>query len=154
MDSMSTEDPPHSNEEWFNQESSMILNEQLEHGKHQSENGKENDTTSDSPKDETNKNEIARSMNADRLSEENVDHKHEMNKDSEVISKGDFSPDELESGSGQVNELVPSGCEMTSPEFNDDQDVEIINAFKQGNLVIVYVVCVVQFHFVMSSHIH
>ena len=30
MDSTPTDEPPHSNEEWFNQESSMILSEQIE----------------------------------------------------------------------------------------------------------------------------
>ena len=132
MDSATSEDPPHSNEEWFNQESSMILSEQLLQVKHQSENMKDDNTKSDNTNDETDELEITPSMNTEPPNGETIDHKVETNKDSEVIPTVDFSPDELETGAGHVRELVPSGCEMTSPEFHDDQDVEIINAFKQG----------------------
>ena len=128
MDSTPTDEPPHSNEEWFNQESSMILSEQIEQVKLQMKNMEVQDTS----KEEIKETEILPSTNTEPSNEDNAKDTNNTNNESEVITTVDFSPDELESRTIQVN---PSGCEMTSPDFNDDQDVEIINAFKEGKLV-------------------
>ena len=128
MESTPTDEPPNSNEEWFNQESSMILSEQIEQVKHQMENMEVQDTS----KEEIKATEILPSTNTGPSNEDNAKDTNNTNNESEVITTVDFSPDELENRTIQVN---PSGCEMTSPDFNDDQDVEIINAFKEGKLV-------------------
>ena len=128
MDSSPTDEPPHSNEEWFNQESSMILSEQIEQVKLQMKSMEVQDT----PNEEIKENETLPSTNTEPSNEDNAKDTNNTNNESEVITTVDFSPDELESRTIQVN---PSGCEMTSPDFNDDQDVEIINAFKEGKLV-------------------
>ena len=128
MESTPTDEPPHSNEEWFNQESSMILSEQIEQVKLQMTNME----VQDSSKEEIEETKLLPSTNTEPSNEDNAKDTNNTNNESEVITTADFSPDELESRTVQVN---PSGCDMTSPDFNDDQDVEIINAFKQGKLV-------------------
>ena len=128
MDVSPTDEPPHSNEEWFNQESSMILSEQIEQVKLQMKSMEVKDIS----KEEIKENEALPSTNTEPSNEDNAKDTNNTNNESEVITTVDFSPDELETRTIQVN---PSGCEMTSPDFNDDQDVEIINAFKEGKLV-------------------
>ena len=128
MDSTSTDEPPHSNGEWFNQESSMILSEQIEQVKLQMTKME----VQDSLKEEIQETKLLPSTNTEPSNEDNAKDTNNTNNESEWITTVDFSPDELESRTIQVN---PSGCDMTSPDFNDDQDVEIINAFKQGKLV-------------------
>ena len=134
MESNTTDDPPSSNEAWFNQESSMILHEKSEdikRGSAVTSNGKgvkgdQEVTDVDNPSAE----------NPQVLMDVNNEATEEKGKDSQILSKNDISPDELNVG----NEFVPTGCEVNSPEFNDDQDVEIINAFKQGILFIQYII--------------
>ena len=136
MESTPTEEPPNSNEEWFNQESSMILSEQLEKVNNQSKIVKVQEGKNDNQNEEQEKTEMLPSTNIEPSDEDNAKDTNNIDNESQVKSKIDFSPDELECESDKMNENVPSGCEMTSPDFNDDQDVEIINAFKQGSQLI------------------
>ena len=138
MESTQIEEPPNSNEEWFNQESSMILNEQLEKANNHSKIVKVKEVVNDNQNDEQENTEMLPSTNIEPSDEDNAKDTNNIDKESQVKSKIDFSPDELECESDKMNEQVPSGCEMTSPDFNDDQDVEIINAFKQGNHLIYF----------------
>ena len=130
MESNTTDDPPSSNEAWFNQESSMILHEKAEVIKRGST-VTSNDNGTKANQEVANV-ENASAKNSQNIMEVNNEATEEKDKDSQIHSKNDISPDELNVG----NEFVPTGCEVNSPEFNDDQDVEIINAFKQGILAI------------------
>ena len=47
----------------------------------------------------------------------------------EIGANLDISPDELDG----ANELLSAGNDINNPEYIDDQDAEIANAFKQGN---------------------
>ena len=68
MDSSPTDEPPHSNEEWFNQESSMILSEQIEQVTRQMKNMEEPDTS----KEEIKETEILPSTNTEPSNEDNA----------------------------------------------------------------------------------
>ena len=132
MNSNTTEDPPNSNEAWFNQESSMILHEKVDEAKRESTNLKEpaaensNPIEGDAEVTGMNNTSVDDSQNVRDVHTDAID---ETSKNSQTHSKNDISPDELNAG----NEFLPTGCDVNSPEFNDDQDVEIINAFKQGS---------------------
>ena len=131
MDTNTTDDPPSSNEAWFNQESSMILHEKVEESK--SESTKHKEPTEENSNQIEGEVEITGLNNPSNEDSENVrdiniDTIDEPRKNLQINSKTDISPDELNAG----NEFLPTGCDVNSPEFNDDQDVEIINAFKQG----------------------
>lgn len=135
MDSDTTKEPPNSNEDWFNQESDMILTEQLEVVQSESAihvelQAKEGNSVKQEAKEAINdkspheKPQISSAVDCNAADEHDKDVKG-----LEIDLKTDLSPDELDAG----NEFLPPGCEINSPEFNDDQEVEIINAFKQGN---------------------
>ena len=130
MNSNTTEDPPNSNEAWFNQESSMILHEKVDEAKRESTNLEEPAAENSNPIETevtgTNNISVGDSQNVRDVHTDAID---ETSKNSQTHSKNDISPDELNAG----NEFLPTGCDVNSPEFNDDQDVEIINAFKQGS---------------------
>ena len=131
MDTNTTDDPPSSNEAWFNQESSMILHEKVEESKSESTNHKEpTEENSNQIEGEVEITDLNNPSNDDseNVRDINIDTIDEPRKNLQIHSKNDISPDELNVG----NEFLPTGCDVNSPEFNDDQDVEIINAFKQG----------------------
>jgi hypothetical protein len=132
MDSDTTDVPPNSNEAWFNQESSIILHEKVDDAKREPSNLKEPEAKNSNPIEgeakviDMNNPSIEDSQS---VRDVDIDPIAETSKNSQIHSKNDISPDELNAG----NEFLPTGCDVNSPEFNDDQDVEIINAFKQGS---------------------
>ena len=137
MESNSTKDPPNSNEAWFNEESSNIMAEKIDSVISKVENNHEHQIVIQNPDEEGLEkidNENPPFENLQAASDANTvpgDDKAIKDKVSQRDMKNDISPDELDIG----NQFLPTGCEINSPEFNDDRDVEIINAFKQGNFI-------------------
>ena len=127
----SSEEPPNSNEVWFNQESDNILHETIEVATAQAKlqnRMKTADIQSAMP--ETQDGERKAVDNIDTPSTIDIAVVDEVvadGRDNDL--KNEISPDELDVG----NETLPIVSSSMS-EFRDDQDVEIINAFKQGKL--------------------
>ena len=138
MDLSSAKDPPNSNEDWFNQESSVLLNDQTEAAKREGLNHDQHQVTKDNVSmqetlEEGNPNPAPETLQiSDVVDPDDQGSSSKDKNELEIDIQNDLSPDELDVG----NELLPSGSEIVSPEFKDDQEAEIINAFKQGNFII------------------
>ena len=131
MDNDKSEEPPNSNEEWFNQESDNILHETIEVATAQAKLQNRMKTTDiKSAMPETQDGDLNAVDNIDTPSTIDIAAVDEVvadGRDNDL--KNEISPDELDVG----NETLPIVSSSMS-EFRDDQDVEIINAFKQGKL--------------------
>ena len=137
MEASAIEEPPSSNEAWFNQESNMIKNEDYDIPAHGSEKCNEITTTDKDPS-ETDENtkgaEYLLSDNSPNVSDQTPNAVEGKGKLCQINPNNDISPDELDA----TNEFLPSGCELNPTEFNDDRDVEIIKAFQQGNVIYLF----------------
>ena len=131
MDNDKSEEPPNSNEAWFNQESDNILHETIEVATAQAK-------LQNRMKTADIKSAMPETQDGERNADDNINTPStiEIATVDEVVADGrdndlknEISPDELDVG----NETLPIVSSSMS-EFRDDQDVEIINAFKQGKL--------------------
>ena len=131
MDNDKSEEPPNSNEEWFNQESDNILHETIEVATAQAKlqnRMKTADIESAMPETQDGeRNAVDNTNTPSTMDIATVDEVVADARDNDL--KNEISPDELDVG----NETLPIVSSSMS-EFRDDQDVEIINAFKQGKL--------------------
>ena len=131
MDNDKSEEPPNCNEAWFNQESDNILHETIEVATAQAKLQNRMKTVDiESAMSETQdreRNTVDNITTTSTIDIAPVDQVVADGRDNDL--KNEISPDELDVG----NETLPIVSSSMS-EFRDDQDVEIINAFKQGKL--------------------